>query len=169
MEHIWSVLCERVSIDQKTNLVSHLSCMEGITARQLPSAVPALAIETLWLRDGDEEDKAVFRLVVVNPDKSEKVLVQGSTEFGPNDKAHLTIGMDGFPVLQTGRYFFRIESQNGANWEIKASLPMDVGLATNQEISGSGTNVAGSSGAESEQREAKIRRTEKGKKRITRR
>lgn len=148
-KHVWSVLCERVSIDQRTNLVSYLTCMEGVAASQLPIAVPALAIGSLWLRDVDEEHSFVFRLVIIGPDKSQKMLIEGSQEWGPNGKARTTFVMDSFPIEQTGQYVFRIETQNaGGDWESQAMLPLDVELRTGEQAGETGKNVSDSATVE---------------------
>ena len=131
--NLWSVLCERITVDQRTNLISYLTCIEGVTTLQLPGTVPTLAIGTAWLREGDNDKAFVFRLVVVNPDNSEKVLMEGSQEFASGQRARLGFVMDGFPIQQTGQYVFRIETKSDGNWEVRATLPMDVGLQTPAE------------------------------------
>lgn len=162
-KHLWSVLCERISIDQRTNLVSYLTCMEGVTARQLPGAVPTLAIGSLWQRDSDEEHSFVFKLVVVSPDKSEKMLLQGSQDFGPTEKARTNFVMDGFPIEQTGQYVFRIETQNVSDWECRAMLPLDVTLHTGEQAGESGGSVAVSDVTKPIEEKTKAKRGRSGK------
>ena len=50
IKHIWSVLCERISIDQYSNLASYLSCIEGITIKKLPFTFPSLAFGSRWYK-----------------------------------------------------------------------------------------------------------------------
>lgn len=134
-EHVWSVLSERIIIDQRTNSISCLTCIEGVTAPQLPSTVPVLSIGSMWMRGNEEEKDFVFRLVSVRPDKSEKELIQGAQTLEPNGRGRVVIVMDGFPIEQTGRYVFRVETQSAGSWEIRAKLPMDVALRSQEQTS----------------------------------
>ncbi len=132
-EHVWSVLCERVVIDQRTNLASCLTCIEGVSAPQLPSNIPALSIGSMWVSDTEEKKSFTFRLVAVSPDKNEKVLLEGTQDVEPNGRGRVGIVLDGFPIEQTGKYMFRIEAKEGGSWEIKAKLPMEITLRKPQQ------------------------------------
>jgi hypothetical protein len=133
-KHIWSVLCERISVDQRTNLVSYLSCIEGIRALELPFAVPNLSLGTLWLTDNKKAEKIVFRLVLGCPDSTEKVLVEGSQEQAPSARARINLILDGLAVDQTGQHIFRLEMLNNDSWEVKAEVPFDVVLEAKEQV-----------------------------------
>lgn len=133
-KHIWSVLCERISVDQRTNLVSYLSCIEGIRAHELPFAVPNLSLGTLWLTDKKTTEKITFRLVLGCPDQTEKLLVEGSQEQAPSARARINLILDGLAVDQTGQHTFRVEMLNNDSWEVKAELPFDVILEAQEQV-----------------------------------
>jgi Family of unknown function (DUF6941) len=128
IKHIWSVLCERISVDQQTNLVSYLTCIEEITIAKLPAMHSLFALGSIWRTDHPGEDILKIRLIQISPDRSKKTLIE-TDDFKLEKERHRTnLILNGIPFDQAGTYVFRIESQSEAIWKTEAEIPLKVTL-----------------------------------------
>jgi hypothetical protein len=128
-KHVWSVLCERISIDQNTNLVSYLTSTEGFTTESLPIAVLNLAYGTRWYKEGDGEEILRIRLFLVAPDGSEKELITGEQKSKANN--HRTnIMLNGLFFEQSGDYMFKLQMQEDDKWVTVHEMPLTISVKT---------------------------------------
>lgn len=126
IKHIWSILCERISVDQQTNLVSYLTCIEEIAVAKLPAIHSFFALGSTWRTDHPGEDIIKIRLVQISPDGSKKTLIE-TNDFKLETERHRTnLVLNGIPFDQAGTYVFRIESQSGSAWKTEAEIPLRV-------------------------------------------
>lgn len=132
-KHVWSVLCERTSIDQNTNLVSHLSCIESIETVQLPLPLFILSYQSRWYKDNDVVESLKASLVLVAPNGSEIKLAEGEfkTELR-NHRMNITLG--GLVVDQIGTYKFRLLQEHEGHWKIVHEMPFDVRLISKEAL-----------------------------------
>lgn len=124
--HIWSVLCERISIDRDTNLVSYLTCIEEITVARLPFICPLLAFGSLWQTNRPSKDVLKFRLLLISPEGSEKVLIESEDYVFEKERHRTNIILNGIPFEHPGTYLFRIQKKQAKEWEMMAEIPMKI-------------------------------------------
>ncbi len=132
MKHIWSILCERTSVDSQTNLISYLTAIEAISIKRLPFRIPFLVFATLWRSDSEHGGAIELKLVMVNPDRSEKVVQHFKTQSTAT-KHRVNLVLNGMEFSQSGTYRFRLERLNGKRWERVSELPLDVTVAVQKQ------------------------------------
>jgi len=126
IKHIWSILCERISVDQQTNLVSYLSCIEEITVTQLPAIHSLFALGSIWQTDRPGEDILKIRLVRISPDGLKNTLIE-TDDFKLDTERHRTnLILNGILFDQAGTYVFRVESRLKAAWKTETEIPLKV-------------------------------------------
>lgn len=124
-KHIWSVLCERISQDQASNLVSYLTCIEGLAVPGLPILVQNLALGSRWYRDGDIEETLEFRLLLRLPDQTEQVLISAQATI--KEANHRTnFILNGMMFAQAGKYCFVLQKQKDSAWVTVSEVPFDI-------------------------------------------
>lgn len=131
-KHVWSVLCERVSIDQSSNLVSHLTCVEGIDTLQLPFPLMLLTHVSRWYKDDDVEDSIKTKLVLVAPDSSETKLAETELKTVLRNQ-RLNILLNGAMISQAGTYRFRLLQEREGQWIVAHEIPLNIKLV-NKEV-----------------------------------
>jgi hypothetical protein len=133
IKHIWSILCERIITDKQTNLVSYLTAIEALTVAKLPINVPLLSFGCLWLSDSEQENILELRLIMVNPDKSEKEIVATQQIKFPGKRFRANIIMDGLVFKQSGTHGLRLERLNNKNWEQVVEIPFDINVMVQKQ------------------------------------
>ncbi len=149
MKHIWSVICEKSAIDFETNLLSMFNCIEEINTiidktklvENEKLFIPVnFQIISFWLIENFNQDNSIEV-------KGELIDPQGKTlnEFRNTLRAkkgvkHLRnrTNIQGLPVTETGRYYFRISQKKDNKFVSVTELPLDVNLSykllSNQKI-----------------------------------
>jgi len=128
IKHIWSILCERISIDKETNLLSYLTCVEEVTVTQLPVSSPLLAFGTLWQTDSPSQEKLIFRLILIMPDGSEKILIESKDFVFEKERHRTNIILNGLTFDQTGPHIFKMQKKLEKDWDTVAEIPMKIKL-----------------------------------------
>ncbi len=126
ISHIWTVLCERISIDRETNLVSYLTCIEEITAAQLPAIHPLLSLGTLWQSDAPGRDVLKFKVVLVSPTGEEKDLIQSEDYVLEREKHRANINLFGIGFALAGTHHFKLMYRQDGEWRTAADIPLKV-------------------------------------------
>lgn len=122
VKHIWSVLCERISQDQASNLISYLTCIEALVVPGLPVLVQNLALGSRWNRDGDTEETLKFRLLLQLPDQTEQVLISAQATI--KEANHRTnFVLNGVIFAQAGEHCFILQTQKDSNWVTVSEVP----------------------------------------------
>ncbi len=127
-EHIWSVLCERVSIDQDTNLASYLTAVEGINAMQLPITVQNLSLGTRWHKEEDSEAHLSIRLFLVAPDGMEEKLVDG-VQSTTSRNHRVNFILNGLVFKKIGRYVLKLQVKNDERWTTVHEIPLEITIS----------------------------------------
>ena len=130
-KHVWSVLCERVSVDQQSNLVTHLTCVEGIDTMQLPFPLLSLTYATRWYKDDDSEGSIKARLMHIAPDGSETKLAEGELKTVIRNQ-RFNILLNGLVISQSGTHKFKLLQEHEGHWIVAHEMPFNVKLVTKE-------------------------------------
>ena len=140
MKHIWSIICEKSSIDFESNLLSLFNCVEEMKfvvdkTKMLPKGklvIPVnFQIVSFWsIEDFNKENILDIKWEFSAP--KEKVL----NEFKNILKIKKGIkrfrnrtNVQGMPITESGRYYFRIWQKKNNKFELVSELPIDVDLS----------------------------------------
>lgn len=139
MKHIWTVLCQKSSIDVETNQLSLFNCLEEINltlenteALNNNLVIPVeFQLVSYWSREQADTEvnlTAVGELVdasgkMINSFNNSLVVKQGILRFRNRTN------IQGLAITGPGRYYFRlyqIDKMRGVAKELVAELPLDV-------------------------------------------
>lgn len=141
MNHIWTVLCQKSSIDYESNLLSMFNCVEELN----------LSIDNTKVVEKNLVIPAEFQLVsfwtVENPNQDNVLEIRGEL-LDPNGKIlnqfenrfeikrdvlrfRNRTNIQGLPVTEAGRYVFRIMQRKAGqdSFVTVADLPLDVKIS----------------------------------------
>ncbi len=140
MKHVWSILCEKSSIDNETNILSIFSCVEEISLTLDKQKMPADAkviipanfqMVSFWSReDGQKEDDLKIKIELLGP--AGELLNQFNNNFKLNSgvlRFRNRINISGLPISGDGRYYLKIWQENGEDSKLVAELPLDVKIS----------------------------------------
>lgn len=128
LKHVWSVLCERVSVDRHTNLCSYLSCIEAVTTKNLPAVMQSLTYGCRWNKDDDPKEVLKVKLIVISPDGKEIPLVESAESVIERKNHRLNIILDGMSFKHAGVYTFRLKRNIDGKWSKVHDTPLSVVL-----------------------------------------
>ena len=144
IKHIWSVLCEKSSVDQLSNNISLFDVFEALVVdiNPVPNVkspagseynIPVqYQIVTLWTKTDSEDVKSQVRITLVNPDGKEKILVNSELNFPPGKRRMRSINqIQGLPVGKSGDYRFIVSLNQGEKIQKVADIPLEVKLNIN--------------------------------------
>lgn len=132
IKHIWSVLCERIITDQQTNLTSYLTALEGISANKLPIVIQNISLGSRWFKDSTNEETLKFRVLLITPDRKEKILIEDDKTFkSPNHRTNIVL--NGFPAHQAGAYHFIVQIFQENTWVTVSEIPFIISLQEQPE------------------------------------
>lgn len=134
MKCMWAILCERISIDQETNLVSYLTCVEGVVTIGLPLNIRNLSFGSTWLKEKLGTEIFAVRFSIVKPNGSRQVIKVTDPIETNKDNYRLNIFLDGMKLNEAGVFFFKLDMQDGDNWIEVASVPLNVKLVTPEAV-----------------------------------
>lgn len=140
MQHVWSILCEKSSIDTETNLLSLFSCLEEISVvvdkdkmieKDNKFVIPAnFQLVSFWIlaeENVKKDNELVTKVELIAP--SGEVLNQFNNSFKIKSGARRfrnRANIQGVPVVGEGRYFLKLWHQSGEDYKLVSSLPLDV-------------------------------------------
>jgi hypothetical protein len=137
MKHIWSVLCQKSSIDVDTNLLSLFSCVEelSLTLESTEALKNNLVIQTefqlvsFWAREQAEKESSLEvegELI----DAQGKVLNKFNNNFPVKTgvlRFRNRTNIQGLPITGPGRYLLRLKQRNEqGEWLVVTELPLDI-------------------------------------------
>jgi hypothetical protein len=141
IDHVWTVLCSRVIVDQKLNNVSLINILEqlNIKGEPLPDGVLPCEIHvaTLWARS-DFQVPAVGhgRLLFLSP-SGESLLDPFEHEIDLREKGRNRnfFHLSRLPVHEPGRHEFCLDYRldNDSEWHRVAVLPLQVNFRPKAE------------------------------------
>ncbi len=139
MKNIWSIICERSSIDSQTNLLSLFNCIEEVKLEidktKMPKSdklvIPVnFQLISLWvIEDYTKENTSEIKIEFIDP--RGKVL----NEFLNTLKAkkgekrlRSIINIQGVQITEGGRYYYRISQKKNKKFEVASESPLDINL-----------------------------------------
>jgi hypothetical protein len=132
LEHIWSVLCSRSIIDSDTNNVSIQDIIEQITINAEPAEngfLPfPMELITLWGREEiNEATKGTERVTFISPSGKAEVVSEAEIDLTKVERHRQRVRFPGLPISESGRYYFKVEMNNGNNeWKQVSAIPLQV-------------------------------------------
>lgn len=137
IEHIWTVLCSRSLIDQRTNNISLIDIIEElrIVGPPLPQSGEQVIIPinfevvTLWSRG---EDNLPFRghgrLLFIDPAGNTLRSLDFEIDLSVFQRVRNCLGIIGFLVQNQGRHILRVQMRgNGIEeWHTVANIPLNI-------------------------------------------
>lgn len=143
MKHIWTILCEKSSVDSKTNLLSIFNCIEELSIVidkiKAPKGDTVLPIEfqliSFWtVKNTGKKNVLEFQVEIIDPKGYS--LNRFSNKFDIKEgvlRQRSITNIKGFKITEAGRYIIRVmQKQKGKKeFKIVAELPLDVKIAYN--------------------------------------
>lgn len=144
IKHIWSVLCQKSSVDQQSNNVSLFDVFEALEVGIKPATniktsdnpefnIPIqYQIVSLWTINDAKNNEGEVRITLINPDGKEKILVSSDLRFLADKRRLRSINqIQGLPVNKSGDYHFIVELKQEEKFQKVADLPLEVKLNIN--------------------------------------
>lgn len=133
--HVWSVLCERISTDKNTNLVSFLSCVENINVRKLPVNMRNLSLGMRWVKEGEKEELLKLSISLIRPDATEELLFKGEQKIEKYG-FRCNLILNGMPIKEIGTHTFKIQMYSDNKWTTVQEIPLTVSVKTTTKTIG---------------------------------
>lgn len=134
IDHIWSVLCSRSTIDTESNNVSLFNVIEQINPVGLPEGARGLLpmeveIVSLWVRD-DVPGRGFTRVVIETPSSSVEPSAEGMIDLSSETikRFRTRQRLLGVPFEGHGQYWFRVEfrTEEATEWITVARIPVEM-------------------------------------------
>lgn len=145
MQHIWSVLCQRSSIDFETNLVSLFECIEEINlvfnntkdANNEKIVIPVnWQLVNYWIVEGGEGSLEI-KIDFVNPEGNVFSSYENKIELQNNIKRFRSrTNINGFEVAKSGRYKLVISYKKEGEYVKVSEIPVDINISFNLPAEG---------------------------------
>lgn len=140
MKNIWSIICEKSSIDAQTNLLSLFNCVEEVQLMIDKDKMPKsdklvipfnLQLISFWaIEDSSKDNLAEIKIDLVDP--KGKILNEFSVTLkakkGEKRLRSIT-NMQGIQITEGGRYCYRILQKKGIKFEVASETPLDINLS----------------------------------------
>jgi len=140
MKNIWSIICQRSSIDEKSNLLSLFNCIEQMSllidkeqlSKNKKNVIPVdFQLVSLWtIEDPSKENITEIKNEFVDPDN--KVLNTFYNKFKIKRGAlrfRNRTNIQGLPITKEGRYYYRIWQKKKNKFELISELPLDINIS----------------------------------------
>ena len=147
MEHVSSIICNKIIEDKHTNIISLIEVVDAVEIPQelasyfenpgaspawggIPgeAAPPLINVFSLWYRtDLDKPERGLYNLKLVIPDgKSLPLVEELAIDLTDEISYRSVIKMAGFPFRGLGKYIFLVSKKNEGqkSWVKCARLPM---------------------------------------------
>lgn len=142
MKNIWSILCTRSLIDQRTNALSLIDCVDELTITfsklEEMSAVNknipiSLEVVSLWHDEKKETERILTYIIEIVDPHGQKVgefRNEARFEVGKTRLRAIT-GINGLKLIGEGKYFFRVLIPEGETIKLISEIPVDVRFLLN--------------------------------------
>ncbi|MFA6417341.1 MAG: hypothetical protein WCW61_04070 [Patescibacteria group bacterium] len=142
MKNIWTILCSRSLIDQRTNSLSLIDCVDELTVtfsklEEMSAAnknIPViLEVVSLWHDEAKELERNLTYVIEITDPQGQKVgefkneakFVVGSTRL------RAITGINGLRLTSEGKYLFKVLLQNTNELKLISEIPVDVKFLLN--------------------------------------
>lgn len=144
MKHIWSILCQKSSVDKESNLISLFDCVEEISLVIDQTKAPKddklivpieFQLVSFWVFEKINKTKdnvLEMKIELLDPDKkllgrfeNKFKVKKGSTRFRSR------ISIKGLRITKNGRYTFKVrgKGEGEKGHKVVAELPLDLNLS----------------------------------------
>ncbi|QQG52619.1 MAG: hypothetical protein HY931_00075 [Candidatus Falkowbacteria bacterium] len=142
MKNIWSILCTRSIIDQRTNALSLIDCVDELTItfsklEEMSAAtknIPViLEVVSLWHDEAKEADRILDYVIEIADPQGKKIgefKNQAKIEAGKTRLRAIT-GINGLQLTVEGRYVVKILLQEATELKPISEIPIDVRFLLN--------------------------------------
>ncbi|MFH1315640.1 MAG: hypothetical protein ABIH67_04570 [Candidatus Uhrbacteria bacterium] len=142
MKHIWSIICQRSSIDFETNSLSLFDCVEEVSAvvdktklaQNDKIIIPVeFQLVSFWaVKDSEKDNDLKIKGEFV--DSKNKILNSFENSFNIKKgikRFRNRTNIKGLPITEDGRYYLKVWqwTENKNKFEMVAELPLDVKLS----------------------------------------
>lgn len=142
MKHIWSIICQRSSIDFETNSLSLFNCVEEINvvidktklAQNDKIVIPVeFQLVSFWsVKDAEKDNNLKIKGELV--DSKNKVLNSFENSFNIKKgikRFRNRTNIKGLTLTEAGRYYIKVWqwTEKVGKFEVVAELPLDVKLS----------------------------------------
>ncbi len=140
MKNIWSIICEKSSVDSQTNLLSLFNCIEEIQLTIDKANMPKsdklvipfnLQFISFWIIEDDTKDNSVeAKISLIDPKGNilNEFPVTLKAKKGEKRLRNIT-NMQGMQITEGGRYCYRISQKKGSKFEVASETPLDINLS----------------------------------------
>ena len=133
IRNVWSVLCRDIITDQETNSVTYVRCIEEGAAAEVPVKIGPIFLGTLWEKQGEEEESVQFRVGIVTPDGSARILLQTKTMALNRPRHRLQFRINTLEVVSCGVHYVLVEYSQGEKWKRAVRIPVLIRQVQKQE------------------------------------
>lgn len=133
MRHVWTVLCKRALVDERTNSVSLIDAIEGVTGKG-PAPKPAIlpfeaTLAQLWARsEVGEPEKGRARMRILSPKGKELHSSEYEVDLSAHERRRHFLSMQGLPYEEAGRYEMVSEMELDDAWKEVSRYPVDIAV-----------------------------------------
>lgn len=124
VRNVWSILCRDVLVDQESNSVSCIRCLEEGATTSLPVQIGPIYLATLWEKEGDEPEMVTARITLESPGGEQRLLLQTNPLTFARPLQRLQFRIAALPIGEFGRFRVHLECSQGEEWHQAASLPL---------------------------------------------
>jgi len=125
IRHVISMICKDIIVDQTTNLVSYINCLEELTTVKLPIKVN-FQVGTLWEKDTNDKEVLKMKIILEAPSKKRDKVFE-SKDMEMHKKRHrVNIFVNGINVEEEGIYTIIIEHLTNDRWQTDNKINLEV-------------------------------------------
>lgn len=149
-DHVWTVFCRRVLIDQPSNSLSLMDVIEGIKISQSSGGSPVqsstdinitgMDLVTLWTRsDANTPEEIQTKVILQSPDGKKHPQPEQTIDLKSRPRNRHILRMTGLPFTVEGRYYWTVQQKQVTKsgqqkWKSVARVPFDWVVVTEPEI-----------------------------------
>lgn len=140
MEHVWSLLCTKGIIDQRTKMVSIIDTMDALDIggdslppidQENPTYIGpiSMSIVSYWYRsDVEKPETGQTRLKFIGPNGKSYATKEQDIDLTKGHSNTLVAAVSTVPFVGFGMYYFEVEKKNQdeTNWLKVARLPLQL-------------------------------------------
>ncbi len=124
IRNVWTILCRDIIVDQESNSISYIRCIEEGAAESVPVQIGPIFLGTLWEVIGSPPVSVGFRVVLVSPAKTSQVILQTKPIVLEGARHRLNFRINALRLEEFGMYMLRVEFNPGKKWETASALPL---------------------------------------------
>jgi len=140
MKNVWSIICEKSSIDSQTNLLSLFNCIEEVKLEIDKNKMPktdklvipvSFQLISLWtIEKYTKENMFEIKVELIDPKGKALSEFPNTLKSKKGDKRLRSItNIQGMQITEGGRYHYRISQKKGNQFEIASETPLDINLS----------------------------------------